>query len=122
MAAGIATLRILGSPGLYDVLEDLGSTLAGGLEGAARRAEVNLGANRVGSMMTLFFTADPVTDYDSAKHSDTGRFARFHQEMLARGVYLPPSQFEALFVSLSHTQPDLKATIAAAEEAFRALS
>jgi len=122
MAAGIATLRILKGAGVYDELETLGSALAEGLEDAARRAEVGLRINRLGSMMTPFFTAHPVNDYDSAKRSDTGRFAHFHREMLARGVYLPPSQFEALFVSLSHTRADLEATIAAAEEAFRALS
>jgi glutamate-1-semialdehyde 2,1-aminomutase len=122
MAAGIVTLRTLAGPGVYDVLEELGSTLTGGLEGAARRAEVDLRINRLGSMMTPFFVAGPVTDYESAKRSDAARFGRFHQEMLERGVYLPPSQFEAMFVSLSHTQADLEATIAAAEEAFRALS
>ena len=122
MAAGIATLRMLAGPGLYDVLEDLGSNLAEGLEGAARRAEVDLRINRLGSMMTPFFTSEPVTDYDSAKRCDTVRFGRFHQEMLERGVYLPPSQFEAMFVSLSHTQADIEATIAAADEALRAAS
>jgi glutamate-1-semialdehyde 2,1-aminomutase len=122
MAAGIVTLRTLAGPGVYDVLNELGSTLVEGLEGAARRAEVDLRVNRLGSMMTPFFAAGPVTDYESAKRADTARFARFHQEMLQRGVYLPPSQFEAMFVSLSHTQADLEATITAAEEAFRAVS
>jgi glutamate-1-semialdehyde 2,1-aminomutase len=122
MAAGIVTLRTLAGPGVYDVLEELGSALAKGLEGAARRAEVDLRINRLGSMMTPFFVDGPVTDYDSAKRSDTARFGRFHQGMLERGVYLPPSQFEAMFVSLSHTQADLEATAAAAEEALRALS
>jgi glutamate-1-semialdehyde 2,1-aminomutase len=122
MAAGIATLRILKSPGVYDELETLGAALTEGLESAARSAKVDLRVNRVGSMMTPFFTADPVTDYDSARRCDTARFARFHQEMLARGVYLPPSQFEALFVSLAHTRADLEATIAAAHEALRTLS
>jgi glutamate-1-semialdehyde 2,1-aminomutase len=121
MAAGIATLRVLARPGTYDALEDLGATLAGGLESAARHAEVDLRVNRVGSMMTPFFAAEPVVDYDTAKRSDTARFARFHQGMLERGVYLPPSQFEAMFVSLAHTPADLEATIAAAEEALRAL-
>ncbi len=121
VAAGIATLRTLAGPGHYEVLDELGSTLADGLEAAGRRAEVDLRVNRVGSMMTAFFTAEPVTDYDSAKRSDTARYARFHQEMLERGVYLPPSQFEALFVSLSHTRADLESTIAAAEQALRAL-
>ena len=88
----------------------------------ARRAGVHLRINRLGSMMTPFFTAGPVTDYDSARRADVGRYGRFHQEMLERGVYLPPSQFEALFVSLSHTQADLEHTIAAAEEALRLLS
>lgn len=122
MAAGIVTLRALASPGVYDVLDDLGSALAEGLEAAARRAEVDLRVNRLGSMMTPFFTAEPVNDYESARRADVGRYGRFHQEMLERGVYLPPSQFEALFVSLSHTQADIEGTTAAAAESFRALS
>jgi glutamate-1-semialdehyde 2,1-aminomutase len=122
MAAGIVTLRTLAGPGVYDALEDLGSALAGGLEGAARRVEVDLRVSRLGSMMTPFFTAGPVEDYESARRADAGRYGRFHQSMLERGVYLPPSQFEALFVSLSHTQADLEVTIAAAEEVFQALS
>ena len=77
--------------------------------------------NRVGSMLTLFFTPGPVTDYASAKTSDTGLFARFFHAMLSRGVYLPPAQFEAAFVSLAHTITDIEGTVAAARDAFRDL-
>jgi glutamate-1-semialdehyde 2,1-aminomutase len=70
-------------------------------------------------MQTLFFTDRPVTDYESAKTSDTGRFARFHRAMLERGVYLPPSQFEAIFISTAHGDAEIDRTLAAAEEALR---
>ena len=75
--------------------------------------------NRVGSMITVFFCAGPVTDYTTAKQSDTKRFARFFHAMLARGVYLPPAQFEAAFVSLAHGEAEIDETLAAAAAAFR---
>ena len=121
MAAGIVTLRILSNPGLYGVLDDLGSLLAEGIERAAHQAEADIRINRVGSMLTLFFIDGPVTDYESARRADTERYGRFFRSMLERGVYLPPSQFEAAFVSLAHTQADLEATISAAGESFAAL-
>jgi glutamate-1-semialdehyde 2,1-aminomutase len=120
MAAGIATLRLLREPGVYERLEQLSARLAGGLAEAAAAADVPYTANRVGSMFTGFFTAGPVTDYASAKTADTGRYARFFHALLERGVYLAPSQFEAGFVSLAHTDADLDQTIAAAREALRA--
>jgi glutamate-1-semialdehyde 2,1-aminomutase len=119
MAAGIATLELLRQPGTYERLEALSARLTEGLADAARNADVPHTANRVGSMLTGFFTASPVTDYASAKRSDTGRYARFFRAMLERGVYLAPSQFEAAFVSLAHTQSDLDATLEAARAAFR---
>jgi glutamate-1-semialdehyde 2,1-aminomutase len=76
----------------------------------------------LGSLFTGFFTAGPVDDEESARRSDTNRFARFHQEMLARGVYLAPSQFEAGFVSLAHTEEEISRTVAAAREAFRGVA
>ena len=78
--------------------------------------------NRVGSMITVFFCAGPVTDYATAKASDTKRFGRFFHAMLDRGVYLPPAQFEAAFVSLAHGEAEIDQTVAAAAEAFRAVA
>jgi glutamate-1-semialdehyde 2,1-aminomutase len=122
MAAGIATLRLLTEPGVYDHLERLSARLASGLAASAEEVGVEYTANRVGSMLTGFFSGQPVTDYASAKRADTQRYARFFHAMLDRGVYLAPSQFEAGFVSLAHTEADIDATVAAAGEAFAVLS
>ena len=112
VAAGLAMLRhIQAHPEIYDQLNHSTSQLAA-------CAPENLTVNRVGSMMTWFFTKEAVTDYDSAKTSDTKQFARFFHAMLERGIYLPPSQFEALFVSTAHTQADIERTIEAAKESF----
>lgn len=119
MAAGIATLELLREPGMYERLEALGAQLAEEMTRAAEAAGVPLTVNRVGSMLTGFFTEGPVTDYASATAADTTRYARFHQAMLARGVYLAPSQFEAAFVSLAHTAEDLEQTAEAAMAAMR---
>jgi len=121
VAAGLATLRVLRQPGIYQKLEELGSRLEDGLRAGAADAGVPVTINRVGSMLTCFFAEGPVTDYASAKRSDANRYARFFAGMLERGVYLAPSQFEAAFVSLAHTEGDVEATIAASKEAFRAL-
>jgi glutamate-1-semialdehyde 2,1-aminomutase len=118
MAAGMATLRLLTEPGVYDHLEQLSARLADGLAGAAEGAGVPYVTNRVGSMLTGFCTDGPVTDYASAKRSNTRQYARFFQAMLERGVYLAPSQFEAGFVSLAHTEADIDATLNAAAAAF----
>jgi glutamate-1-semialdehyde 2,1-aminomutase len=121
MAAGIITLRVLQNEGVYGALEQLTAQLADGLMDLARRAETPVQLNRAGSMFTLFFTDAPVTDYASAKHADTDRFARFHAAMLDRGVYLPPSQFEAWMVSLAHMERDVEETLAAGKVAFDGL-
>lgn len=112
VAAGIATLRyLLSHPEIYDVLE-------------ARAAQLcawtppGITVNRVGSMFTFFFTPDPVTDWESAKKSDTARFGKFFHFMLERGVYLAPSQFEAGFVSAVHSEKDIRHTVEAAREFF----
>jgi len=118
MAAGIATLRLLQAPMLYGNLERASARLAEGLEKAARDAGIPHALQRVGSMLTLFFHDGPVHNYDDAKRSDTARFARFFWEMLARGVYLPCSQFEAAFVSAAHSDSDIDQTIEAARESF----
>jgi glutamate-1-semialdehyde 2,1-aminomutase len=118
MAAGIVTLRILSNPKAYGVLDELAAKLTGELASLARRAEVPLQINRVGSMFTFFFSDAPVTDYASAKRADAGRYARFFQSMLEHGVYLPPSQFESCFVSFSHMEREVTQTLDAAEAAL----
>jgi len=102
-------------------LEMLAARLHAGLLGARDEADVKVTINRVGSMITLFFTPGPVHDYASAKTSDTALFARFFHELLARGIYFPPAQYEAAFVSLAHTESDIDATVRAAGEIFREL-
>ncbi|MCL4310193.1 MAG: glutamate-1-semialdehyde 2,1-aminomutase [Actinomycetota bacterium] len=114
MAAGLATLRELKQPGVYEALEEKSARLANGLETAARGSSGQLCLNRAGSMFTCFFTGGPVTDFESAKTSDTGRYAGFYRHMLEHGVYLAPSQFEAAFLSLAHSDADLEQTVAAA--------
>lgn len=121
VAAGLAMLRLLSRPGLDQELEEKAAALQAGLEEAVARAGVPATVNRVGSMLTTFFTAGPVTDYESARQSDTARYAAYFQEMLARGFYLAPSQFEAAFVSDVHTREQIDATVAAAREALATL-
>ena len=119
MAAGAKVLELLAQPGVYATLEARSARLEEGLKRAARDAGTTVTVNRVGSMITVFFCAGPVTDYTTAKQSDTKRFARFFHAMLARGVYLPPAQFEAAFVSLAHGEAEIDETLAAAAAAFR---
>lgn len=119
MAAGLATMEILGRPGTYERLEQLSARLGQGLLAAANASGLPACLNRVGSMLTLFFSPGPVTDYASAKTANTDTFARFFRGMRARGVFLPPSQYEAMFVSLAHGEADIDAVIAAAHEALR---
>jgi glutamate-1-semialdehyde 2,1-aminomutase len=118
MAAGRAILDLLTEPGLYDRLDATSATLAEGLVRAAQEAGVEVTVNRVGSMVTVFFCPGPVTDFASARTSDTERFGRFFHAMLERGVALPPAQFEAAFVSLAHGPEEIEATLKAAAEAF----
>ena len=119
VAAGLATLRRLERENPYDKLEQLGSRLERGLLEAAERAGVRARVNRVGSMFTLFFTNQDVFDFDSAKTSETQQFSRFFNAMLKQGVYLPPSQFEAAFISAAHTTADIDRTIDAATKALK---
>ncbi len=118
MAAGIAQLELLQQPGAYETLEARSGRLAAGIAEAARAAGVPITQTRVGSMFCAFFTAGPVVDYASAKTCDTGRYARFFQAMLAQGIYLAPSQFEAGFLSLAHGAEEIERTIEAARAAF----
>jgi glutamate-1-semialdehyde 2,1-aminomutase len=119
-AAGIATLQVLRDTNPYPLLEQLSARLAAGLDDAATAAGLPHCIARFGSMMTLFFHPGPVTDWQSASRSDTARFARYFWGLLDRGVYMPCSQFEALFVSTAHTEADIDATIAAAREVLAA--
>ncbi|HMH51516.1 MAG TPA: glutamate-1-semialdehyde 2,1-aminomutase [Candidatus Acidoferrum sp.] len=118
VAAGLATVRALGTAGVYERLEALGDRLARGLVDGARRASIPLTVNRVGSMLTGFFCDGPVTDYASAKRADTARYAKFFHALCERGVYVAPSQFEAAFVSLAHTEADVDETVKAAADAL----
>jgi glutamate-1-semialdehyde 2,1-aminomutase len=123
MAAGIATLSYLQEHAaeVYPRLEAAAKAVTEGVAGEAAKAGVPLTLNRVGSMWTWFFTPGPITNYAQAARSDTAAFGRFHRVMLDRGVWLPPSQFEAAFLSTAHGDAEVAATIAAAREAFRAV-
>jgi glutamate-1-semialdehyde 2,1-aminomutase len=123
MAAGIATLAYLQEHAaqVYPQLEAASKAVAEGVAAEAANAGVPLTLNRVGSMWTWFFTDGPVTDYSQAALSDTAAFGRFHNAMLDAGVWLPPSQFEAAFLSTAHGEEEIQATIAAAGKAFHAV-
>jgi glutamate-1-semialdehyde 2,1-aminomutase len=123
MAAGLATLRHLrGHREIYAQLDRLTDKLVTGVAAAAKRAGVALSVNRVGSMFTWFFTANAVTDWTTAAKADTEAFGRFFRVMLDGGVYLPPSQFEAAFLSAAHTEADIARTIEVAKSALAAVS
>jgi len=122
MAAGIAILRELKSKPPYQRLEEMGAVIEAGLKKAASDAGVSAQFNRVGSMWTLFFTPTPVSDFDTAKTSDTKRFGRFFWEMMDRGVYMPCSQFEAAFLCAAMTDADIADTIAAARESLNTIA
>ncbi len=116
VAAGLATVRTLRDTRPYARLESLGMRMESGLRTAAEKAGVPLTVNRVGSMMTAFFCGTAVTNYASARKADTKRYGRYFHGMLERGVYLAPSQFEAAFVGLAHSDDDIARTVAAARE------
>jgi glutamate-1-semialdehyde 2,1-aminomutase len=122
MAAGYAAVRFLRDhKEIYKQIDKLSGELVAGVAGAAKDAGVVMTYNRVGSMFTWFFTGGPVTDWPSAAKSDSEAFGRFFRGMLDNGVYLPPSQFEAAFLSAAHTQDDVQQTISAAKQAFAAV-
>ncbi|HXO44974.1 MAG TPA: glutamate-1-semialdehyde 2,1-aminomutase [Candidatus Cybelea sp.] len=122
MRAGLATLPLLEAPGFYPALNAKAARLAAGLRAALAESGVLGEINISGSLLTLFFVPSPVRDYAGAKRSNTARFAAFFRGMLARGILLPPSQFEALFVSAAHTDEDIDRTIEAARASLRAVS
>ncbi|MCG8584342.1 MAG: aminotransferase class III-fold pyridoxal phosphate-dependent enzyme, partial [Pirellulales bacterium] len=121
-AAGIATLRILHDDPPYERIESLSARLADGLAAAATAAGVAHQMTRIGSMLTLFFSEQPVTDWPQAAKCDTAAFGRFFHAMLDAGVYLPCSQYEAMFVSAAHTEEDIDATIEAARHALASIA
>ncbi len=121
MTAGIETLKVLKEPGIYDRLEARTANLAEGIGLAAREAQVSIYQTRLGAMFCTFFTEGPVTNYSTAKTSDTVRFGAFFTKMLESGVYLAPSQFEAGFISLVHDEEDIQLTVEAARKAFEAV-
>ena len=122
MRAGLATLAKLETPGFYSALDRKAERLVVGLSKAIRESGVPALVNAAGSLLTLFFTAEPIRDYADAKQSDTARFGAFFREMLARQILLPPSQFEAWFVSAAHTDDDIERTISAARSSLQAVS
>lgn len=121
VTAGLATLKQLRAKGVYQKLEELSAALAKGVGEAAKKAGIPITQTRVGSMLTTFFTAGPIVDWNSAKLSDTKRYGQFFHKMLNQGVYLAPSQFEAAFLSTAHTSADIEKTIRAAHVAFKSL-
>ncbi|MFQ5508672.1 MAG: glutamate-1-semialdehyde 2,1-aminomutase [Leptospirillia bacterium] len=121
MTAGIETLANLRQPGVYERLDVLGTRLAAGLKGAAVDAGVRVWLDRQGSMSCMYFQHGPVTNYDEATQSDVDMFSRYFRGMLERGVYLAPSQFEAGFISLAHSEDDIDATVATAREVLSGL-
>lgn len=121
MRAGLATLPELESSDFYETLNTKSKRLVDGIREALAESEIPGQVNALGSLLTLFFGADPVTNYSSAKRSDTSRFAAFFREMLSRGVLLPPSQFEALFVSAAHTAAEINRTVEAVHASLHAI-
>jgi glutamate-1-semialdehyde 2,1-aminomutase len=122
MRAGIAALKQLTRPGLYEEMTQLARRLIFGLRAELEEAGIPAQINAIGSLSTIFFTAEPVKNYADAKRSDTKRYAKFFREMLERGILVAPSQFEAAFVSAAHTSADIDRSLAAAHESVRAIS
>lgn len=121
MTAGIATIRGLTAPGAWQHMEQMGEKLVRGLHAIAEENKIPLSYSRVGTMWGVFFNEGPVVDWPSAKKSDTDLFARYHQSMLAQGIYLAPSQFEAGFLSTAHGDAEIDTTLAAAAHALHSV-
>ncbi len=122
MSAGISTLKILRDrPEIYAHLDKLAGILEEGLKKGAAKYGIPLTVNRVGSMLTAFFTGEPVTSFETAIKSDTAKYVKFFTAMLEQGIYMSPSQYEALFISYAHTEEDIQRTIEAAENALKQL-
>ncbi len=121
MTAGIETLKVLKEPGTYRQLESKAAALADGIDGAAGGTGAGIRVSRIASLLTVFFTDSEVTDYESASRADTALFARFFQKLLAAGIYWPPSQFETVFISLAHSDDDIRLTTKIIAGAFEEL-
>jgi glutamate-1-semialdehyde 2,1-aminomutase len=121
MTAGIKTLELLSKPGTYEYLEKITQKLADGLLKIAKDTGHAACGGHISAMFGMFFTAGPVNNYEDAKKSDTAKFGRFHRGMLEHGIYLAPSQFEAGFTSLAHTEEDIEQTLAAAKAVLSSL-
>ncbi len=122
MAAGLAMVRELRKPGFYQLLEEMSDKYAEGLTAIAQKTSVTTILNRIGSMMTCFFTQEPVTDFTSAMKSDTDMYGRHYRQMLAGGIYLAPSQFEASFISAAHGRSHLEKFLLMTESSFKKLA
>jgi glutamate-1-semialdehyde 2,1-aminomutase len=120
-AAGLAVLKVLSQKGVYEELEEKAAFFFQGLNDLAAAQDLPLKTTRIGSMGSLFFTSDPIRDYETVQMASTATYARFYREMRSRGVYLAPSAFEALFLSLAHTLEDLEKTLVAIGKVFRLL-
>ena len=122
MRAGIATLDQLSAPGLYERIESLSATLVTAIRETIQSEKLPAHVNAIGSLATLFFTQDPVNNYSAAKKSDTKRYTQYFRNMLERGVFLAPSQFEASFVSVAHTDSDVEFAVQAARESLHQIA
>jgi glutamate-1-semialdehyde 2,1-aminomutase len=109
----------LSIPGFYEAIEKRARRFADGLRGAAKKAGVAAQVNAIGSLATLFFAPQPVYNYNDAKQSDANRYGEFFRNMLERGIFLAPSQYEAAFVSAAHTDADIDRTLVAASESLK---
>jgi glutamate-1-semialdehyde 2,1-aminomutase len=121
ISAGIACLEVLKTPGVYEELDRLGAILAAGIKNAAERHEIPLQVNRIKGALSIHFTDQPVTDYDTAGLADSERFARLFHHMLNEGINLAPSKYEALFITTAHTEADIEQTITAFDKSFSKL-
>ena len=121
MTAGIETLKLLSQPGVYNQLEKRATSLEEGIGKAAAKAGISMYISRIASLLTVFFSGDPVVDYETAKKSDTALFNEFFHNLLAEGIYWPPSQFEAAFISLNHSDEDIQLTIRAIDKALSSI-
>ncbi len=121
MTAGIETLKLLSQPGVYDQLEIKAAGLEKGIAVAVAKAGINIHVSRIASLVTVFFSSDPVIDYETARKADSASFSKFFHSLLAEGIYWPPSQFEAAFISLVHSDEDIQLTIRAIGKAVSSL-
>jgi glutamate-1-semialdehyde 2,1-aminomutase len=121
MTAGIETLKVLSQSGIYSQLEAKASSLEMGMVKAASEVGINLYVSRVASLLTAFFTATAIIDYQSARQADAALFSRFFHRMLGEGIYWPPSQFEAAFISLAHGDKDIETTVRIFKKAFSSM-